>query len=54
MAERLLCCSTRVKAKEEKWKGSMRRGQGKQDAWRPRGDDGLTPIGHCRLKFLIQ
>ena len=33
---------------------SARRGQGEQGAWRPRGDDGLTPVGHCRLKFLIQ
>ena len=33
---------------------SARRGQNEQGAWRPRGDDGLTPVGHCRLKFLIQ
>ena len=33
---------------------SARHGQGEQGAWRPRGDDGLTPVGHCRLKFLIQ
>ena len=33
---------------------SARRGQNEQGAWRPRGDDGLTPVGHCQLKFLIQ
>jgi len=33
---------------------SVRHGRGEQGAWRPCGDDGLTPVGHCRLKFLIQ
>ena len=33
---------------------SARRGQGEHGAWRPRGDDGLTPVVHWRLKFLIQ
>ena len=33
---------------------SARHGQGEQGVWWPRGDDGLTPVGQCRLKFLIQ
>ena len=28
---------------------SARRGQGEQGAWWPRGDDGLTPVGHGRV-----
>ena len=33
---------------------SARCGQGEQGVWWPRGDDGLTPVGQCRLKSLIQ
>ena len=28
---------------------SARRSQNEQGVWRPRGDDGLTPVGHGRV-----